>query len=588
MSLREIVLKFRDWLGNEKNESYLIYAILAFSVLGPLFAPGYVLTTDMVFTPKIPMPADVGSSYLIGAFLHFLNYIVPSQIIEKILLFLVIFIGGTGMHRLAPVKSNWARYFAGIFYILNPFVYSRFLYGHLYLLLAYALMPWFVKSVFAFFKDMNFRNSLKVGLFIVFIGFVNLHSIYFVFLFFAACLLSHIYKNRNNKKEIFRSFKFSFLVGLIFFIFSSWWLVPSFLGESQTSQFISGQIDERHSEEFKTDADSEYGVILNAAAMYGFWGDREWRYINQKEFVPYWLAIYFLILSITVWGVIANSRFLKKKEGREAGELQASGKELYILPMMIVGFVSLVLGVGMAYDGFKPLIEFLNNNLPFYKGYREPQKWIGLLVLAYAYLVSLGADDLILRFRKLGGSVKSELSSKFFIYITPILFLLIPIIYSPGLFWAFRGQLSAVDYPESWYEVNDVLNGDKDDFRVLFLPWRQYIDLSFVGKIIANPAPDFFDKPVIAGDNMEMHDIYTQSVRPESKYIEEEILANRGGIKNLGEKLSPLNIKYVILVQETNFLDYDFVTEQDDLELVYYKDRIQLYRVHNVRKVESP
>jgi len=370
---------------------------------------------------------------------------------------------------------------------------------------------------------------------------------------------------------------------MIFFIFSSWWLVPSFLGESQTSQFIGGQIDERHSEEFKTDADSEYGVILNTAAMYGFWGDREWRYINQKNFVTNWLLIYFLIISVTAWGVMANSTVLKKREMKETGGLKVEEKELYILPVIIIGVISLVLAMGIAYDGFKPLIEFLNNNLPFYKGYREPQKWVGILILVYAYLASLGVDDLILRFRKLGASVKSELSSKFFIYAVPVFFLLIPVIYSPGLFWGFRGQLGSVDYPKSWYEVNDILNSDKDDFRVLFLPWRQYIDLSFVGKIIANPAPEFFDKPVIAGDNMEMHDIYTQSVRPESKYIEEEILANKGSMKNLGEKLSPLNIKYVILVQETNFLDYDFVTEQDDLELVYYKDRIQLYRVHPVK-----
>jgi hypothetical protein len=575
----DFILKLKEWLGNEKNENYFIYAILAFSILLPLFAPGYVLTIDMFFTPKMPILKIVDNFYLTGNFLHFLNYIVPSQIIEKVLLFLVIFVGGVGMHRLAPVKSNWARYFAGIFYILNPFVYSRFLYGHLYLLLAYALMPWFAKTVFEFFGDMNSKNAFKVGLFFVFMSFIVIHSIYFVFLFFAVCLLFYVSKNRNNKEEIFKSFRFSFLVGLIFFIFSSWWIVPSFLGESQASQFISGQIDERHPEEFKTDADPEYGVILNTAAMYGFWGDREWRYINQKEFVPYWLPVYLIILLIVVWGVVSNSRFLKNKKSLEMGESQARGRELYILPMIIVGIASLVLAVGIAYDGFRPLIGFLNNNLPFYKGYREPQKWVGLLVLVYAYLASLGADDLILRLRKLGGSVKSKLSSKFFIYAVPVFFLFIPIIYSPGLFWGFRGQLSSVDYPESWYEVNDILNSDKDDFRVLFLPWRQYIDLSFVGKIIANPAPDFFDKPVIAGDNMEMHDIYTQSVRPESKYIEGEILANRGSIKNLGEKLAPLNIKYVILVQETNFLDYDFVTEQDDLELVYYKDRIQLYRV---------
>ncbi len=575
----EIFLKIRAWFKNEKNESGFVYAMLAFLILGPLFAPGYVLTTDMVFTPKIPMPEAIGNSYLIGSLLHFLNYLVPSQIIQKILLFLVIFLAGEGMHRLAPAKSKWAKYFAGIFYIFNPFVYSRFLYGHLFLLLAFALAPWFAKIVFAFFQKMNFRNALKVGSFFALFGFVAIHSVYFIFLFFAACFLFHIFRNRNNKKEILKTFKLSFLAGLIFFIFSSWWLAPAILGKSQTSQFIAGQINGRHFEEFKTDAGGKYGVVLNTAAMYGFWGDREGRYIAQKEFAPHWLAIYILILLIAFWGALANSTFWKKKKTPEAGEAEEEKRELYIGPMIIAGAVSLALAVGIACDGFAPLVKFLNNHLPLYKGYREPQKWAGLLILTYAYLGSLGADDLAARLQKLAASARSKFCRKLSLFVFPAFFLLIPIAYSPGLFWGFHGQLKAVDYPASWYEANDLLNSDKDDFRVLFLPWRQYIELDFAGKIIANPAPAFFDKPVIAGDNMEMHDIYTQSVRPESKYIEGEILANRENIKNLGEKLLPLNVKYVILVQETNYLDYDFVAEQEDLELIYYKERMQVYRV---------
>ncbi len=585
MKTENIISKIKNWLRDEKNESYFVYAILAFFILGPLLKSGYALATDMIFTPKIPMPSEIGSSYLIGAFLHYLNYIIPSQIIQKILLFLAIFLAGVGMHRLAPVKNKWAKYFAGFLFIFNPFVYSRFLYGHLFTLLAYALTPWFAKTVFQFFEKMNFKNALKLGLFFTLFGFVNIHSVYFIFLFFASVWIFYIFKNIKSKKRISNAFKFSLLVGLIFFVFSSWWLVPSFLGKSQTSQFITEQIDDRHSYEFRTASDENYGVVLNTAAMYGFWGDREERYVVQKEFVPFWLEMYLFLLAIFVWGALANSKFLKKRSLPSEKK-----KELYILPMISVALISLVLAVGIAYEGFKPLIEFLNANIPFYKGYREPQKWVTMLILTYAYLGALGVDDLLLRFKKIFESARSGFPGNFSKCIIPLFFLIVPIAYSPGLLWGFHGQLKAVDYPQSWYEVNDILNSDPEEFNVLFLPWRQYIELDFVGKIIANPAPDFFDKPVIAGDNMEMHDIYTQSNRLESKYIEEKILKNRDEMSNLGEMLLPIEVKYVIFVQEANFLEYAFVAEQDDLELIYYKDSIQVYKskVYGVHNVENP
>jgi hypothetical protein len=169
----------------------------------------------------------------------------------------------------------------------------------------------------------------------------------------------------------------------------------------------------------------------------------------------------------------------------------------------------------------------------------------------------------------------------------PAFFIIIPLLYSPGMLWGFRGQLYTSNYPESWFEVNEILNQDQDDFRVLFLPWHQYMHFSFAGRIIINPASKFFDKPVVAGDNMEMGSIYTQSSNSDSRYIEQEILAHKDEIKNLGEKLLPLNVKYVIFAQESDFFNYAFVEQQNDLELVYNRGRLKVYR-NKVYKVESP
>lgn len=188
--------------------------------------------------------------------------------------------------------------------------------------------------------------------------------------------------------------------------------------------------------------------------------------------------------------------------------------------------------------------------------------------------------------------------------VIPALFLLVPLLYSPGMLWGFGGQLCVSDYPKSWFEVNEFLNKDKDNFRTLFLPWHLYMSFSFAcNKIIANPAHNFFDKSVLAGDNMEMGPIYTQSMRLESKYIEKEILGNklkfveinrnmsteadeinRNTLEinrdyiSLGEKLNVLNIKYVIWAQDSDFFNYEFVSRSPDLELVFDSKELKVYQ----------
>ena len=174
-----------------------------------------------------------------------------------------------------------------------------------------------------------------------------------------------------------------------------------------------------------------------------------------------------------------------------------------------------------------------------------------------------------------------------------ILALLTPAIYSFPMF-GFWGQLKATDYPTEWYEANAYLNQDKEDFNVLFLPWHQYMDYSWVPnyegsknvrhytlyrdyKRLGNVAQEFFDKPVISGDNVEMPGIYSQSTNPISKYFE-FLLGKSNEIDNFGELLAPLNVKYVILVHEVDYLNYNFLYSQHDLAVDFAKGGITLFK----------
>ena len=115
---------------------------------------------------------------------------------------------------------------------------------------------------------------------------------------------------------------------------------------------------------------------------------------------------------------------------------------------------------------------------------------------------------------------------------------------------------------------------------MLFLPWHLYMDYSWLpnwDKRLINPAPQFFDKPVISGDNIEMSGIYSQSANPISKYLE-FLLKNGNKINNFGELLAPLNVKYVMLVNEVDYKAYDFLYQQEDLTVELEKPGITLFR----------
>lgn len=545
---------------------YLEYAAVSLLIMGPLLKPGFIFAMDMAFAPEIRLPGAISAFYPIGAFLHYLNYFLPSDVIQKALMFSAVFFGMVGAHKLVPAESQWPKYFGGLFYIFNPFIYSRFLYGQLFFLLAAALLPWIMRYAIDLFERASWKSALRLGLAIFLAVSLSVHTAYFIVLILAILSLYFIFKNRRNLRKNIEIAKRLSLAVLIPFFLSSWWIALLFLDRLPLSEFVERGIDYRHYQAFQTAADEKYGLLFNTAAMYGFWGDQKEEYFIQKDAAPYWPYLYLLILAIALWGAAAT--LLNKKSSNVHNGI--SGKAApHIAPMLIIGFISFILAVGAAYGMFAPFMEFLNQNIPFFKGYREPQKWAVLLALVYAYLGALGADDLITRLEPFSKTLKK---------IAPSLFLAIPILYSPGILWGFHGQLKAADYPKSWYETNEILKSDQDDFRVLFLPWHQYMRFDFAGRVIINPAPIFFDDNIIAGDNMEIDDIYTQSNRLESRYIEREIIDRKQEIRNMGEKLLALKIKYIIFAKEADFEEYSFIENQADLEKVYDKDWMVLYR----------
>jgi len=544
------ILKLNFWLP------IVIYALLAFLISFPLLAKGYVFTLDNITPPFYKMPIDTTTwRFFYQLFLAKLNLLMPSYVIEKIILFLMIFLSGLGMHKLVPTKSEWPKYFAGIFYIFNPFFYSRFMIGQWTLLLAYSLTPFAIKSYLDFMDISNWKNALISIFWTILITFINLRNLNILAIFIVIILAIIIIKSSKNLKKLLIIFAIFLASATIFLFLSSKWLFPLFNTDGKDIL----NVDKQQEMVFKSQADGKTGLYFNLAALYGFWGDSENHYLDQKVYVPGWSLLALLILILTVIGIY---RGLKNEKTKYP-----------IIVLLIASLLGFLLSIGINNQFIYKIDQFFQQ-IFFIEALREPQKFIAILCISYAYFGAIGLDYF------LEISQKNKLAR--ILCITTMLIL--PVIYSPGLIWGTYKQLKTTNYPASWSEANTILTQDTSNFNVLVFPWHRYMSFGFSnGRVIENPTSIFFTKPIISGDNMEMGSIYTQSVSHRSEFIKNEVLDKKDSISNLGDKMLGFNVKYILLLKEADWLEYGFISHQTDLELVFDNNEVSLYKSTNFK-----
>ena len=543
----------RDWLP------YVIYFILAGAILGPLLAPGYILSLDMVFAPNMGFdtqlygleggPMAAAPLFLL---LQLVSKIAPMWLIQKIIFFLIFFTAAFGAHRLFPIKGV-GRYFAGMLYAVNPFTYVRFITGQWMILAAYAVVPFAIKAFIDLLKEGGIRNTVKVALLATLTAALSTHILFMLFLTFLLIFLVRMVKERHKPVNLIKTVKVVALSGGMFLLLNLYWL-NLFFTEGRA---IVSQLSEMDLYVFAPIAIPPLNVASTVASMHGFWRGG---YIYIQDILPFWWVIYVLILFLATYGFIVS---------------YSVGRQRWVtIPLAVSAIVGFILALGMSSGMTRPLFSWLSDTVPFFIAFRDSQIFVTLLCLGYAYLGSFAVNELAQKLRK-----QMRRSIKIGVGVILIIVLLTPSLYSLPIFGLW-GQVKATDYPREWSEVNNYLNKDETDFNVLFLPWHLYMDYSWLPNKdirLGNPAGKFFDKPIIRGDNVEITSIYSVSTNPISRYVE-FLLARGGEIDNLGELLAPLNVKYVVLAQETDYASYSFLYQQEDLSVELTNSGLVLFR----------
>jgi hypothetical protein len=545
------------------GEIYLsiIFVVL---VLWQMLLPGYILTLDMVFTPKLNTSFSDGSFYNslpLKYLFKFLNLFWDGWIIQKIMLIALFFCLFYLAVKFLPIpKKCYANYWGALFYAINPFVYERFLAGHWTHLFAYAFLPPFIYYLFKFSRNPSWQSSSWLFGWLFLIGIFSLHFLVMGILILMPYLLYIVLKNLiiKNKKQTKDILKFTLIFGIIFIIINSYWLIPC-LFNSQKS--IINNFTPQILQAFKTAKDAKLGTGLNVLALYGFWEENQpWAkyWLWPKDHLFFWLIIFGILAGVIAAGIITG---LRKKEFKN--------KTIFFLVLAIFAFI---FSCGLGDTLFKSINQWLFANINFWRGFRDSQKWSAWLALSYAYFGSLGIFAIV-------NWLKNSKLKQFAL----IIIYLIPVLYAYPMLGGFARQLLPVWYPQSWQKVNQILNQDKSKFKVLFLPWHQYLSFNFNHNlIIANPAKLFFDQQIIQSENMEINNVFSQSNSLDNERITNLIVNEERGAESQVEKnFKKQGIKYIIWAQDLKNQDIFKYSFLDSIKIrkIYDSSEIVLYEL---------
>lgn len=509
----------------KKLKTYWPYILLSLIILGPLLLPGYILTMDMVFVPHPPLPGQINASYPFYAAMHFLSYVIPGDILQKLVLLAILTLCGVGMHRLLqyelPKLNRWVIIAASVFYTVNPFVYERLMMGQFAVIAGYSLLPFFIVSFQQFLHGLDWRQLTRVVGWLLVISVVSIHSVAPAIILAALMWIVGLWRHRGTRFWLTSLTRLA--IGTVaIVVISGYWLIPTILGTNQAASAIG----ETNDLAFKTQ-----GNAFAIMRLEGFWAE------DRGLFAPAHIAATVpIIWQLLVWltAVVGGVMLWRRYQSKFV---------LYI--------GAIVIGIILAFTG-----------IPFLGGaYREPHKFVMLVAIGLTVCAAAGANRFF-QIKKLNT-------------LAPIA-IAIPWLLSPAMLWGFSGQLSVRQYPPEWYALDQKLHSLPDNKSIIFVPWHLYQRFSFSPRIVAHPAATFFGRPISVSDDPEFAGVHALKNDPTKEKIAELL---RTKPNDIAMQLGNLNVGYVIFANEPGYEDVEFIRHAAGMHQVFKQGTLELYRV---------
>jgi len=405
-----------------------------------------------------------------------------------------------------------------IFYSGNIFVALN-LSEYTVLILPYVFLPLQLLLLNKVIIYNKYRDILLFAISFLFVTAINPPTLAInliaLFIYFICKII-----NTNNIKYI-NLIKSCILIVIITIAINFYWIISIF-------SFFTASADYNAILSEPLSMQNAASTYLNAFRFIGLWsfgqGHNGIPYYNYSSYYldnHILLLLNFLTLSIILW----YSFFQKSKNN-----IIKNIAYIYLI-------ISVPMIVGTNQGFFAGTYEYLYNNMPLFSMFRSSYKFMALLILAVAILMS---NFLI--------NVKSKALKyfSFFIFISFIILGSYPI-------WAKKVFLDGKEIPNIpnyYFEAAEYFKKDKSEFKILLLP-VQYFAVFDWGKINANPEI-IFDKSLVvrqAGSDEERSNKITLKLY---QYL---LAKDYESFENLA---SNLGIKYIV---QRNDFDWNFYKE---------------------------
>ena len=535
------------------------YFLIIILIVFPLFLhSGYLFFTDFVWGPKVLIEWQ-SNSFFINFFIKTLSYILLVSFLQKIYLSVVLLSILSGAKKLIQeiyflfVNDNghsnyWLIFILSLFALFNPFIYDRVMYGQIGVVVAFGFMILAFGFLLEFFRN---EKTLSVVWFGICVGIMNVFSTHFVFIALPLIVVA-AFLIKDYKMDCLIILRGFLIATTIVLIINANWLVSYIFLNSKIYTTITQSITKQDLIAFQTTGKNNAEVVSNVFMMSGFWGKDQHRYIDLTQ-NKNWGKSFFILLPIIIWGLMVSLRDKKQR--------------FFSIGLIAAFVVATVLAVGIRVPVAREITYWLFDHVPFYKGLREPQKWVAVLVVIYLIYLSLGVRDLL---------------SKKFVFenrvMLGILLAGVIVMQAPLLLFGFGGQVKPVNYPSDWQTVDQYIKQDSGcRKKILFLPWHMYMNFGWIGNVVANPAPNYFSCSVISGTDMEWGGIYDNSGDPNGAKVAAWI-NEKGSDILFNDK--DLNLGYIIVAKEVDWRNFEWLNGMKNLELVQDSQTLRVYKIN--------
>jgi hypothetical protein len=535
---------------------------LTLLIAGPWLGGGYIFGTDWPGPRRFDYPTNLSSSAPLEALLAAASRVVSGEWTGKVFVLALLFGAALFAFRAAPVDGFVPRAVASTVYVFNPFVFGRLHYGQLSLLAGYALLPWVVIRLRDLLLRPNLIDGLLLALSVSLVGIPSTHLFLITGVLVVTLLVAHILTAKSRLEYVMGIGPGLLIAAGATFVASSYWVIPLVLGRGPTANAVAG-ITTADLRSFAAVPDAQLGLVPNLLGLYGFWAENTGRFTSMKTFVPFWPLILAVLLAVAAIG--AGWAFKQRRDQLGA----------WVVGLLIAAAVALVLEMGVSSPASRELVTWLDETFQIYRGMRDAGKWAALLALVYSQLIALGTAAILgwIRTRPMP-KVRTEWIGA---AATGVL-LALPLFYGNGLLFGMHGEIKLSQYPAGWYAADRMLLSDSHPGRTIFLPWHEYMSLSFVrnqNNVVCCPAPTFFSTSVLVDTNPELPG-GAAPTDPDQLAVAE--LVKVGDQGRWAEVLTAHNIKYLLLAREVDWKSYDFLSRQPDITLVADYGSIVLYR----------